>query len=65
MLVNEKYAADHHLAVGDQVTFGKLPVGDRAFSVGGVYEDTPLVFDFVTSTQQPDARRGSPTATTS
>ncbi len=51
VLVNEKYASDHHLAVGSQVVLGKLPVGDRAFRVGGVYEDTPLVFDFVTSTR--------------
>ena len=33
------------------MTFGKLPVGDRAFRVGGIYENTPLVFDFVTSTR--------------
>src|SRR5207342_2116549 len=51
VLVNATYAADHHLAVGSRVTFGKLPVGDRAYRVGGVYENTPLVFDFVTSTR--------------
>jgi putative ABC transport system permease protein len=49
VLVNEKYAADRHLHVGDRVTLGKLPVGTRAFTVGGIYQDTPLVFDFVTS----------------
>jgi putative ABC transport system permease protein len=49
VLVNDGYARDHDLAVGDQVTFGKLPVGERAFTVGGTYADTPLVFDFVTS----------------
>jgi putative ABC transport system permease protein len=49
VLVNQRYADDHHLAVGDRVTIGKLPVGSRQFSVGGVYADTPLVFDFVTS----------------
>src|SRR5207342_1159864 len=51
VLVNATYAADHHLTVGSQVTFGKLPVGDRVFRVGGIYENTPLVFDFVTSTR--------------
>ena len=51
VLVNARYASDHHLTVGSRVTFGKLPVGDRAFRVGGVYENTPLVFDFVTSTR--------------
>ncbi len=51
VLVNAKYASSHDLTVGSQVTFGKLPVGDRAYRVGGVYEDTPLVFDFVTSTR--------------
>jgi putative ABC transport system permease protein len=49
VLVNAKYAADHHLGVGSRVVLGKLPVGERAFRVGGVYEDTPLVFDFVTA----------------
>ena len=48
VLVNAKYAADHGLAVGDSVTLGKLPVGTRAFRVGGIFEDTPLVFDLVT-----------------
>jgi putative ABC transport system permease protein len=48
-LVNEKYAADHHLRIGDRVTLSKLPVGSRAFTLGGTYEDTPLVLDFVTS----------------
>ena len=51
VLVNGTYASDHHLAVGSRVTFGKLPVGDRAFRVGGIYQNTPLVFDFVTSTR--------------
>jgi putative ABC transport system permease protein len=51
VLVNATYASDHHLAVGSRVTLGKLPVGERAFRVGGVYENTPLVFDFVTSTR--------------
>ena len=51
VLVNATYASHHHLAVGSRVTFGKLPVGDRAFRVGGVYKNTPLVFDFVTSTR--------------
>jgi putative ABC transport system permease protein len=49
VLVNQKYADDHHLVVGDQVTIGKLPVGSRRFRVGGTFADTPLVFDFVTS----------------
>jgi putative ABC transport system permease protein len=49
VLVNAKYAAQRHLSVGDQVTIGKLPVGDRGFRVGGIFADTPLVFDFVTS----------------
>jgi putative ABC transport system permease protein len=51
VLVNAKYASSHDLTVGSQVTLGKLPVGDRAYRIGGVYEDTPLVFDFVTSTR--------------
>ena len=37
----------------------------RAFRVGGVYEDNPLVFDFVTSTRNLTQARASPTATTS
>jgi putative ABC transport system permease protein len=49
VLVNERYAVDHHLAVGDHVVLGKLPVGQRSFTVGGTYANTPLVFDFVTS----------------
>ncbi len=49
VLVNAKYAADRHLSVGDKVTIGKLPVGSREFRVGGIFADTPLVFDFVTS----------------
>jgi putative ABC transport system permease protein len=49
VLVNAKYAADRHLAVGDVVTIGKLPVGSRQFRVGGIFADTPLVLDFVTS----------------
>jgi putative ABC transport system permease protein len=49
VLVNARYARDHDLAVGDQVTLDKLPVGRRAFTVGGTYANTPLVFDFVTS----------------
>jgi putative ABC transport system permease protein len=49
VLVNQRYARDHHLAVGDRVVLGKLPVGQRAFTVGGTYANTPLVFDFVTS----------------
>jgi putative ABC transport system permease protein len=48
VLVNAKYAADRGLVVGDTVTLGKLPVGTRTFRIGGVFEDTPLVFDFVT-----------------
>ncbi len=51
VLVNTKYAADHHLRVGSAVTFGKLPVGNRVFRVAGVYQDTPLVFDFVTASR--------------
>jgi putative ABC transport system permease protein len=49
VLVNERYARDHDLAVGDDVTLGKLPVGRRTFTIGGTYANTPLVFDFVTS----------------
>jgi putative ABC transport system permease protein len=49
VLVNQRYAADHHLSVGDQVELGKLPVGHRTFTVTGTYATTPLVFDFVTS----------------
>ena len=49
VLVNQRYAADHHLSVGDSVVLGKLPVGHRTFTVTGTYANTPLVFDFVTS----------------
>jgi putative ABC transport system permease protein len=49
VLVNQGYADDHHLAVGDEVVLDRLPVGQRAFTVGGIYADTPLVFDLVTS----------------
>src|SRR4051812_29005793 len=49
VLVNDRYARDHHLAVGDQVVLDKLPVGRRTFTVGGTYANTPLVFDFVMS----------------
>jgi putative ABC transport system permease protein len=49
LLVNQKYADQQHLAVGDTVTIGKLPVGSRKFTIGGIYADTPLVFDFVVS----------------
>jgi putative ABC transport system permease protein len=49
VLVNQRYAADHHLSVGDQVELGRLPVGHRTFTVTGTYATTPLVFDFVTS----------------
>lgn len=49
VLVNDRYARDHHLTVGDHVVLGKLPVGQRTFTVGGTYANTPLVFDFVTS----------------
>jgi putative ABC transport system permease protein len=49
VLVNDRYARDHDLAVGDQVTLGKLPVGERTFTIGGTYANTPLVFDFVIS----------------
>jgi putative ABC transport system permease protein len=48
VLVNAKVAADRGLSVGDTVTLGKLPVGTRVFRVGGVFEDTPLVFGYVT-----------------
>jgi putative ABC transport system permease protein len=49
VLVNDRYARDHHLAVGDHVVLSKLPVGQRTFTVAGTYANTPLVFDFVTS----------------
>jgi putative ABC transport system permease protein len=49
LLVNQKYADRKHVSVGDSVTIGKLPVGSRKFHVGGIYADTPLVFDFVVS----------------
>src|SRR5262249_30415767 len=49
VLVNARYARDHHLAVGDRVVLGKLPVGRRSFTIRGTYANTPLVFDFVTS----------------
>ncbi len=49
VLVNDRYASDHDLAVGDHVVLGKLPVGQRTFTVGGTYANTPLVFDYVTS----------------
>ncbi|WP_151084406.1 ABC transporter permease [Nocardioides cynanchi] len=49
VLVNQKYADRRHVAVGDTVRIGKLPVGTRTFRVGGIYADTPLVFDFVVS----------------
>jgi putative ABC transport system permease protein len=49
VLVNARYAGDNDLAVGDRLTLGKLPVGERTFTIGGTYENTPLVFDFVTS----------------
>jgi putative ABC transport system permease protein len=52
VLLNEKYAAKHDLAVGDSVRLGKLPSGTRTFRVGGIFADTPLVFDLVTSVQQ-------------
>ncbi|MFZ2012222.1 MAG: FtsX-like permease family protein [Nocardioides sp.] len=52
VLVNAKYAAKRHLAVGDTVRIGKLPAGTRTFRVGGIFEDTPLVFDLVTSVEQ-------------
>jgi putative ABC transport system permease protein len=49
VLVNQRYADHHDLSVGDHVVLGKLPVGERSFTVGGTYANTPLVFDFVTS----------------
>src|SRR4029079_3192805 len=49
VMVNERYARDHPLAIGDRVVLGKLPVGQRTFTVRGTYANTPLVFDFVTS----------------
>jgi putative ABC transport system permease protein len=52
VLLNAKYAAKRDLAVGDTVRVGKLPAGTRTFRVGGIFEDTPLVFDLVTSVQQ-------------
>ncbi len=52
VLVNARYARDHDLAIGDRVTLGKLPAGQRSFTVGGTYANTPLVFDFVTSVAQ-------------
>jgi putative ABC transport system permease protein len=52
VLLNAKFAARRHLAVGDTVRIGKLPVGTRRFRVGGIFADTPLVFGLVTSVQQ-------------
>jgi putative ABC transport system permease protein len=49
VLVNDRYARDHHLSVGDRVVLSKLPVGGRTFTVGGTYQNTPLVFDLVVS----------------
>jgi len=55
VLVNQRYASDHHLSVGDRVVLGKLPVGQRTYTVSGTFANTPLVFDFVTSI--PNLRR--------
>jgi putative ABC transport system permease protein len=52
VLLNAKYAAKRDLAVGDTVRIGKLPAGTRTFRVGGIFADTPLVFDLVTSFSQ-------------
>jgi putative ABC transport system permease protein len=52
VLLNARYAAKRDLVVGDTVRVGKLPAGTRTFRVGGIFEDTPLVFDLVTSVQQ-------------
>ena len=37
VLVNDRVRREHDLAVGDHVVLGKLPVGQRTFTVGGHY----------------------------
>ena len=43
VLVQESWADDNDVEVGDELTF-EMPAGDRTFTVAGVIKDNPVVF---------------------
>ncbi|MGZ6753108.1 MAG: ABC transporter permease [Nocardioides sp.] len=49
VLLRRTWAEDHHLGVGDTVTF-LMPTGRKVYRVVGTYEDSPLVFTPVLTT---------------
>ena len=51
VLVNAKYAADHHLPSGRRSGSASSRSATGRSVSAGVYEDTPLVFDFVTASR--------------
>lgn len=49
VLVNESFADDHDLVVGDPVTL-EVPSGKKTWTVSGIFEDNPVIFAPIVST---------------
>ncbi len=59
VLLEDSWAADHHLAVGDSLTL-TMPTGTRRWRVVGTFADNPVVFFPVLTTLDTLARAGIP-----
>jgi putative ABC transport system permease protein len=61
VLIQQFWADDEDLAVGDEVTFD-MPAGERTYVVGGIFADNPVVVSPVLMTLDDYAEAGFPAA---
>ena len=59
VFVEDSWAADHGLSVGDTVAI-KMPTGAKSWRVAGIYDDNPVVFFPILTTLQTLADAGIP-----
>jgi putative ABC transport system permease protein len=59
LLVSEKYAGDHDVTVGDELTFD-APSGEERYPIVGEYEENPLIGTAVLTTMPTLAAAGYP-----
>jgi len=62
MLVDEKWADDEHLTVGDTYTLEKTPMGKLELRVAGIYEENPVLFFQTVTTTATLKQQGYPTS---
>ena len=62
MLVDEDWADDEHLSVGDTYTIDETPKGKLDLRVAGIYEKNPVIFFPTVTTMDTLAAQGYPTS---